>query len=73
MATVTIPGREKREEKQLCHIQGTKRASSLHNVKYEERQRVKNESVEMSTGSAHKDFLAMLRSLNSISRAIESL
>lgn len=34
---------------------------------------MKNESVDMSRGSTHKDFLAMLRSLNSIPRAIENL
>ena len=34
---------------------------------------MKNESVEMSRGSTRKDFLAMLRSLNSIPRAIENL
>lgn len=38
-----IPGREKREKEEVWHIQGTKRATSLCNVKYKEKWRMTEE------------------------------
>ena len=57
MAIVAIPGREKREEEERWHIQGTKRASSFWNVKYKERWRVKDESADVSRGQLIRIFL----------------
>lgn len=52
-----ISGREKKEEGELFHIQGTQRASSFWNVKCKEKWKVKDESGKVSRGQIIRIFL----------------